>query len=128
MEPPVVIVADDLIWSTRLADLVTAIGRRPVVVRSIRGLVDAAPGAGAVIVDLTARAYDGIAAIEAARAAGRRVLAVAQHDDAALRARARSAGAARVVAYRVLAERGAETLTTWLAARARPGPTTGTDS
>ena len=35
----------------------------------------------AAIVDLTARAYDGIAAIGRPRAAGARVLAVGQHDD-----------------------------------------------
>ena len=49
------------------------------------------------IVDLTARAYDGIAAIAAAHAAGRPVLAVGQHDDVALRRRALAAGADRVL-------------------------------
>ncbi len=45
------------------------------------------------VVDLTARAYDGIAAVRAAAAAGRAVIAVAQHDDAPLRRAATDAGA-----------------------------------
>ena len=50
-----------------------------------------------MIVDLTARAYDGIAAIAEAHAAGRPVLAVGQHDDVALRRQALAAGADRVL-------------------------------
>jgi len=68
-----------------------------------------------VVVDLTARAYDGIAAIAAAAAAGRPVLAVGQHDDQALRARARAAGADRVYAYRKLFEDGPAILSAWIA-------------
>ena len=112
----VAILADDLIWSTRLADLVRASGRRPVVVRGLPELAQVLPDAAAVIIDLTARAYDGIAAVEVAAHGGHRVLCVGQHDDRELRARALHAGAERVYAYRLLFERGAETLTTWLAA------------
>jgi hypothetical protein len=74
------------------------------------------------VVDLTARAYDGIAAIERASAAGLRVLGVAQHDDHATRAAARAAGAERVHAYRALSEQGPTLLAAWLgsAAPARP--------
>jgi hypothetical protein len=51
-------------------------------------LTAALPAVDHVIVDLTARAYDGILAIAEAHAAGRPVLAVGQHDDVALRRRA----------------------------------------
>ena len=64
--------------------------------------------------DLTARAYDGIEAIAAAVAAGASVLAVGQHDDMALRKRAIAAGAARVLAYRKLADDGPGAIRTWL--------------
>jgi DNA-binding NarL/FixJ family response regulator len=76
------------------------------------------PGADAVIVDLSARAYDGVDAVRRASQAGRRVLAVGQHDDAALRRRALDAGAERVHPYRKLFEDGPQTLARWLAAGA----------
>lgn len=68
------------------------------------------------MVDLTARAYDGIAAISAARAAGRPVVAVGQHDDIDLRRRALLAGAERVHPYRQLFEDGPRQIARWLAA------------
>ncbi|HEY8990276.1 MAG TPA: hypothetical protein VIM39_14720, partial [Candidatus Limnocylindrales bacterium] len=49
-----------------------------------------------------------------ASAAGRRVLAVGQHDDAELRRQALEAGAERVHPYRKLFENGPATLTSWL--------------
>ena len=67
-----------------------------------------------MIVDLTARAYDGVAAIALANAAGRPVLAVGQHDDADLRRRALAAGADRVHPYRQLFEDGPRQMTRWL--------------
>ena len=73
------------------------------------------PEVDRVIVDLTARAYDGVEAIAAARAAGRPVLAVGQHDDQVLRKRAMAAGADRVYAYRKLFEDGPATLAAWIA-------------
>jgi DNA-binding response OmpR family regulator len=73
------------------------------------------PEVDRVIVDLTARAYDGVEAIAVARAAGRPVLAVGQHDDLALRKRALAAGADRVYAYRKLFEDGPATLAAWIA-------------
>jgi hypothetical protein len=104
---PVAILGDDLIWTTRLADAVTAAGGRPARSRRLAdfetALVDAPTLA---IVDLTALAYDGIEAIRAATAAGVRTLAVGQHDDVELRKRALAAGAARVLAYRKLFEDG----------------------
>lgn len=110
----VLVLADDLIWSTRLVAQVRAAGADAAPVRTLAALEGALPDADAVIVDLTARAYDGIAAVRQASAAGRRVLAVGQHDDAELRRRALEAGAERVHPYRQLFEKGPATLASWL--------------
>jgi CheY-like chemotaxis protein len=112
--PRVIVLADDLIWQSRLVDHLRAAGAEPVRARGLDGLERALPSAGIAVVDLTARAYDGVAAIERATAAGARVLAVGQHDDHELRRRAREAGAERVLAYRKLFEDGPTTLATWL--------------
>ncbi len=118
MPPPrIVVVADDLIWAERLARVVRAAGAEAVMARDLDGLQRALPMATAAIVDLTARAYDGLGAVGAAASAGRRVLAVAQHDDLDLHRRARASGAERVVAYRLLHERGADVVAAWLAGR-----------
>jgi DNA-binding NarL/FixJ family response regulator len=82
--------------------------------RTAAGLVALLPDVDLVVVDLTARAYDGVAAIELAAAAGRPVMAVGQHDDRALQAGARAAGADRVYAYRKLFEDGPATLSAWI--------------
>ncbi|HYL40716.1 MAG TPA: hypothetical protein VET90_05345 [Candidatus Binatus sp.] len=110
----VVIVADDVIWATRLSDAVRAAGAVPVGVRRLDDLYAALDGAAHVIVDLTARAYDGrrVVAEAAARA---RVLAVGQHDDVELRKAALAAGADRVLAYRKLFEDGPAIIREWLA-------------
>jgi len=112
----VAILADDLIWQSRLADTVRAIGATADRARTIAELDRALERADALVVDLTARSYDGIAAIEhAARARpGIAILAVGQHDDVPLRKRALAAGAERVVAYRKLFEDGPATLERWL--------------
>jgi DNA-binding NarL/FixJ family response regulator len=111
----VLVLADDLIWSTRLIAQVQATGADAAPVRTIGALSQAMPAADAVIVDLTARAYDGIVAVRKAADAGRRVLAVGQHDDAELRRRALAAGAERVLPYRKLFEDGEAVVRTWLA-------------
>jgi DNA-binding response OmpR family regulator len=116
----VVVLADDLIWATRLADLVRGAGAVAVPARTLGGLDASLSGSDAVIVDLTARAYDGIAAVTAAHAAGLPVLAVGQHDDAELRRRALAAGADRVHPYRRLFEDGPRQLARWLAAVDQP--------
>jgi DNA-binding NarL/FixJ family response regulator len=73
------------------------------------------------VVDLTARAYDGIAAVRLAAAAGLRVLCVGQHDDGASRRAALDAGADAVFAYRTLFENGHAKLAAWLGVPA-PAP------
>ena len=112
----VLVLADDLIWSTRLIAQVQAAGADAAPVRTLAALNQALPAADAVIVDLTARAYDGIVAVRKAADAGRRVLAVGQHDDAELRRRALAAGADRVHPYRKLFEDGPKALAAWLEA------------
>jgi CheY-like chemotaxis protein len=114
--PRVVVLADDLIWQTRLTTILEGIGAR--VDRRSSGLDEALADADAMVVDLTARSYDAIAAIERGSAAGLRILAVGQHDDTALRKRALAAGAERVYAYRKLFEDGPATLVAWLGAEA----------
>lgn len=113
----VAILADDLIWASRLADAVTAVGGAPTRVRKLGDLEALLAGGsvGFVIVDLTALAYDGIEAIRTAVAASARVVAVGQHDDVATRKAALAAGAGRVFAYRKLFEDGPRTLGAWLA-------------
>lgn len=114
----VVVLADDLIWATRLADAITAAGARA---RPARRLADLdrllGPDGGSdglAIIDLTARAYDGVEAVRVATAAGARVVAVGQHDDVPLRKAALAAGAERVFTYRALFEDGPRALTAWL--------------
>lgn len=111
------ILADDLIWATRLADAVTAAGAIPARLRRLDDLQralasDEAPGH--VVVDLTARAYDGVEAIRVAAGAGARVVAVGQHDDVPLRRAAQAAGAERVHTYRGLFEDGPRLIAAWL--------------
>jgi len=84
-------------------------------VRSAAGLEGVLPDVDRVIVDLTARAYDGVEAITLAHAAGRPILAVGQHDDADTRRRALAAGAERVQPYRLLFEDGPRQMARWLA-------------
>jgi len=103
-------------WATRLADLVRRAGAVAVSVRTLDGLEAALTDADRVVVDLTARAYDGVTAVALAHAAGRPVLAVGQHDDAVLRRAALAAGADRVHPYRRLFEDGPRQLATWLGA------------
>ena len=122
----VLVLADDLIWADRLSRAVTAAGASPVRVgtleRFVAAMKDDTDGSDAgvtvAIVDLTARAYDGLVAIEAAAAAGRRILAVGQHDDHDLRKRALAAGAERVLAYQKLFEDGPSTIERFLGAPA----------
>lgn len=117
----VAILADDLIWATRLADAIRAAGATPRIVRrlgdleSVLGGLSEADAVTDVIVDLTARAYDGVAAIRLASGTGARVVAVGQHDDAELRRAATEAGASRVFTYRSLFEDGPRLLGQWLA-------------
>ena len=112
--PRVVVLADDLMWSTRLVAHLRTAGANPVPVQTLDALRRELPAADGVVIDLTARRYDGVDAIAEATAAGRRTIAVGQHDDVELRKRALAAGAERVYAYRKLFEDGPSTLGSWL--------------
>jgi hypothetical protein len=117
-----VVLADDLIWSTRLVGHVRAADLEAVPARTMDVFQASLAGAAGAIVDLTSRAYDGLAAIAAARDAGVPVLAVGQHDDHVLRRNALAVGADRVLAYRKLFEDGPATISRWLAAASAGGP------
>jgi DNA-binding response OmpR family regulator len=113
----VLVLADDLIWATRLVEGVRGAGGQPTAVRAADRFVAGLGDADGAIVDLTSRAYDGLAAIAAARDAGVPVLAVGQHDDHVLRRDALAVGADRVLAYRKLFDDGPATIRRWLDAR-----------
>ncbi len=115
--PRVVVLAQDLIWQDRLARTVEEAGATVTRAKTAPELDRALTDSDALVVDLTARAYDPLAAIERARAAGARVLAVGQHDDVELRKRALARGADKVLAYRKLFEDGPRTVAAWLAAK-----------
>lgn len=99
------VVADDLIWTSRLVAAVERSGATPVTAASreqLDGLLSAAEPVEAVLIDLNGRRFDGVDAVRAAVRAGRPVLAVGQHEDLALRRRALAAGAVRVFSYNKL--------------------------
>jgi DNA-binding response OmpR family regulator len=118
--PRVVVLADDLIWQTRLTSVLEALGAHVERTRTAADFEAATTAAEFAIVDLTARAYQPVPSIELARRAGLRVLGVGQHDDLAQRKAALDAGAERVFAYRKLFEDGPATLQAWLEGD-RPG-------
>jgi len=112
----VVVLADDLIWATRLDQMVGAAGGQTIRARDLSGLERALRELpSAVVIDLTSRAYDGIAAIRLAAQAGAAVAAACQHDDRELRARARAAGASLVQPYARLHADGRAIIEHWLA-------------
>jgi len=108
--PHLYILADDLIWATRLAGQGRTLGAAVVTLNGIsdlealvaRGVLG---GSDLIAIDTTARGFDPAAAVRAAASVGR-TLALAQHDDPALRATLLEAGALRVMPYRALFERG----------------------
>lgn len=75
----------------------------------------AAGAVEALIVDLGLRRFDALVLLQAAAAAGLPALAVAQHDDVALRKRALAAGAARVYSYNKFHADGPALVEAWLA-------------
>ncbi|MGD8485294.1 MAG: hypothetical protein PVH07_01530 [Chloroflexota bacterium] len=121
--------ADDLMWSTRIAEAVRRAGGTAVPLASepeLRvaleayelGDVNTISGA---IVDLAVRRIDGVVAIERVAAARLPVIAVAEHDDQLTRKRALKAGAMRVFSYRKFSEDGTRLVEGWLAAQEAEG-------
>ncbi|MEX1296148.1 MAG: hypothetical protein AB1Z67_08255 [Candidatus Limnocylindrales bacterium] len=118
-----VVLADDLMWATRIAEAVRRAGGQPVplgseaelsVALEATALEDEQTIRGA-IVDLASRRFDGVAAIERVSAARLPVIAVAEHDDQSTRKRALEAGASRVFSYRKFFEDGTRLVEGWLA-------------
>jgi hypothetical protein len=123
--PRVVVVADDLIWATRLEAIVRTAGAEPTVAGTAFRLGSVLAGADAAVVDLGTRAVDPFEAIVAARLAGLAIVAVGPHEDLAARKRALADGASRVYAYRKLFDDGPRTIAVWLGL---PIPTTAHES
>jgi hypothetical protein len=115
----IAVLAQDLIWQDRLARSVEAAGAEPARAKTAPEFDRALVCADFAIIDLTARNYDPLLAIERAVSAGAHVLAVGQHDDVEGRKRALSRGAERVLAYRKLFEDGPATVAAFLE-RAKP--------
>jgi DNA-binding NarL/FixJ family response regulator len=120
----VVVLADDLMWATRIAEAVRRAGGRGVRLGSEEELAVALEAyrledrqtIHGAIVDLAARRFDGVLAIEQVTDAGLPVVAVAEHDDQLTRKRALAAGATRVFSYRKFFEDGTRLVAGWLAA------------
>jgi hypothetical protein len=112
--PAVIVLADDLIWSSRLVEAVKKAGTGAVAVRTHAGLVRALGESAEetpVLIDLNGRAYDALALIELAAEEGHPVVAVGQHEDIDLRKRALGAGAIRVFSYNKLFSDGPAVVT-----------------
>ena len=109
--PRLLVLADDLIWSTRLEGQGRTLGATvqrfttPAPLMTALAAEPATP-ADLVAIDATARAYDAEAAVRAVAATGARVLALVQHDDPEGRASLIAAGVVRAMPYRALFERG----------------------
>jgi DNA-binding NarL/FixJ family response regulator len=110
----VAILADDLIWATRLDSIARLAGAEGVVVSTAERFAAALDGADGAIVDLSIRGASALDGIAVAARAGIPVIAVGPHDDIAARKRAMAAGASRVYAYRKLFEDGPHTIAAWL--------------
>ena len=111
------IVADDLIWASRLRAAAERAGAAPLAVRGRDGLEETLhrdPAPVGAIVDLGARTLDGVAAVDRLASSALPVLAVAQHDDLPLRKRALAAGAERVLSYRKMHADAPAVIAAWL--------------
>ncbi|CAN5761312.1 hypothetical protein BH24CHL8_BH24CHL8_09330 [soil metagenome] len=133
----IAVLADDLIWASRLVAAVERAGAQAARLSTQQQLetvlaadAEAEPVAGTfagpavsgpsrllgVIVDLGGRRYDGTAAVALVSAARLKVIAVAQHEDQLVRKRALGAGAQRVFSYAKLFTDGPALIERWLVA------------
>lgn len=129
MSGTVAVLADDLIWASRLMEAVMRAGGTAVRMSTQvqldtaleadamaeLGPDDAGKALVGVIVDLFGKRFDGVTAVERAAAAHKPVIAVAQHDDLVTRKRALSAGASRVFSYNKFFTDGPRLVQGWLA-------------
>ncbi len=116
MAARVLVLADDLIWQTRLVAAVRAAGAVAEPAAGLPALQRSLASVDAVLIDLTARAYEPLDAVRAVASArpGLPLLAVGPHDDHERRRQALEAGASRALAYRKLHEDGPSTIRRWL--------------
>jgi DNA-binding NtrC family response regulator len=122
----VAVVADDLIWLSRLQAAVQRAGSntsRAASVESLRHLLNRTTDRPlAVVVDLNGRGYDGVALVAEAAGAGLPTIAVGQHEDLALRRRALDAGARRVYSYNKMHTDGPRLISALLESTQQPAP------
>jgi hypothetical protein len=129
--PRLLVLADDLIWATRLEGQGRTLGadvQRFTTSAPLLAALAAHPATSndLVAIDATARAYDAEAAVQEAAATGARVLALVQHDDPEGRASLVAAGAVRAMPYRALFERGHAILAGLLDLPVPPAPSPAT--
>jgi DNA-binding response OmpR family regulator len=126
----VAVVADDLIWASRLVAAVQQAGATSVRMGTDHDVMiaveeaemaaasepepDALPAITAAIVDLFGHRYDGVEAVRHLRGVGWQVIAVAQHDDQETRTLALDAGASRVFSYNKFFQDGPALVTRFL--------------
>jgi CheY-like chemotaxis protein len=112
----VLVVADDLMWSERLVSQARAAGARGTTLRDLAALraTLAAGRPELVVVDLSARAFDGVGAVAVAATAGLTVIAISQHEEHELRKRALAAGARHVYSNAKMHADGVAVLVRWL--------------
>ena len=127
------VLADDLIWASRLIEAVRRAGGTPARLGTARDLEvalaaatmdepvpdwaadpSAPPRVVGAVVDLFARRYDGVAAVRAIAAVPLPVIAVAEHDDGEVRRAALDAGALRVFSYNKFFTDGPRLVDVWL--------------
>jgi hypothetical protein len=118
MPPRLIVLADDLIWASRLQGAAQRAGAEVIALRQTDGLLAGSDGDARIdgaIVDLGGRHYDGIEAIGIAARLKLPVIAVGQHDDVESRRQALAAGAERVFSYNKMHRDGPAVLGRWLA-------------
>lgn len=132
----VAVVADDLIWASRIVAAVQRAGATAVRMGSDEDLAYALEAVMAeepdpsdpdprrivgAVVDLFGHRYDGVEAVKAVHAVSLPVIAVAQHDDQETRGLALGAGALRVFSYNKFFEDGPALVRRWLTEPAEGG-------
>jgi hypothetical protein len=110
----------DLMFGSRVLEAVRAAGHEPVLVGDEPALSSAQPGAGALIVDLTADAAQRIGLIQRSGRPELPVLAFYSHVENAVREQALGAGFALVVPRSRMAREGAALVSRLLEERAEP--------
>jgi hypothetical protein len=98
----------DLLFGSKVLELLRAGGHEAALVPDADRLAAAAPEADVVVVDLTAEAAERVAALEGVELGGARTLAFYSHVEAETRALAERAGLDRVVPRSRMAREGAQ--------------------